>query len=54
MALDTQTAEICIAALLGALTVVGLMVIFLALCIVMRAIAYVLSYDFEEVLKRPR
>ena len=25
-----------------------------ALCIVMRAIAYVLSYDFEKVLKRPR
>jgi hypothetical protein len=54
MAFVMQTAEICVAALLGALTVIALMVIFLALCVVMRAFAYVLSYDFEEVLKRPR
>ena len=47
-------AEICVAAVCGAGTVLGIMVLFLALCMVMRAIAYVLSYDFEKVLKLPR
>jgi hypothetical protein len=42
-------AEACVGALLGALTVLGLMVIFLALCVVMRAIGHVLSSDFEKV-----
>jgi hypothetical protein len=46
--------QMCIGALCGAVTVLGLMMVFLALCIVMRAIGYVLSYDFEKVLKRPR
>jgi hypothetical protein len=31
-----------------------LMVIFLALCVVIRAIAYVLSYIFDKALKLPR
>jgi hypothetical protein len=44
----------CAGALLGALTVLALMLIFLALCAVMRAIAYVPSYDFEKMLKLPR
>jgi hypothetical protein len=47
-------ARLCVAALLGALTVLGLMIVFLALCVVMRAIAHVLSYDFEKILKLPR
>jgi hypothetical protein len=47
-------AQVCGAALLGALTVLGLMVLFLAVCVIMRAIAFVLSYDFEKVLKLPR
>ncbi len=47
-------AEGCLGALLGALTVLALMVLFLALCVVMWAIVHVLSGDFEEVLKLPR
>jgi hypothetical protein len=47
-------AQLCVAALFGALTVLGLMIVFLALCVVMRAIAYVLSCDFDKVLKLPR
>ncbi len=47
-------AQLCVAALLGALTVLALMIVFLALCVVMRAIAYVLSTDFHKVLKLPR
>lgn len=47
-------AQCCVAALLGALTVLGLMVLFLALCVVMRAIAHVLSEDFHKVLKLPK
>jgi hypothetical protein len=45
-------AETCIGALLGALTVVGLMIVFLALCVVMRAIAFVLSYDWDKLVKK--
>lgn len=45
--------QMCIGALLGALTVLGLMVVFLALCIVMKAIAYVLSTEANE-LNLPR
>jgi hypothetical protein len=41
-------AELCAAALLAGLTVLGITVLFLALCIVRRAIAYLLSYDFEK------
>jgi hypothetical protein len=47
-------AQLCVAALLGALTVLGLMIVFLALCVVMRAIAYVLSDAFEWTLRLPR
>jgi hypothetical protein len=47
-------AQLCVAALLGALTVLGLMIVFLAMCVVMRAIAHVLSYDFDELLKLRR
>jgi hypothetical protein len=47
-----EIAEVCIAALLGALTVVGLMIVFLALCAVMRGIALVLSYDFYKIFTR--
>jgi hypothetical protein len=43
--------EIGFAAILGGLTVVALMLVFLCLCVVMKAIAYVLSYDLEKVLK---
>jgi hypothetical protein len=45
---------LCVAALFGALTVLGLITVFLALCVVMRAIAYTLSSDFAKVLKLPR
>jgi hypothetical protein len=50
------TATLCLAALLGALTVLGLMVLFLALCVVMRAIGFALSTEFDELkkLKLPR
>jgi hypothetical protein len=47
-------AELCAAALLAGLTVFGIMVLFLALCVVMPAIAYLLSYDFENVPRLPR
>jgi hypothetical protein len=43
--------EIGFAAILGGLTVVGVMIVFLCLCVVMKAIAYVLSYDLKTVLK---
>jgi hypothetical protein len=43
--------QMCIGALCGAVTVLGLMVLFLAL---MRGIAYVLSYDFEQILRLRR
>ena len=33
-------------------TVVGLMIVFLALCAVMRGIALVLSYDFHKIFTR--
>jgi hypothetical protein len=46
--------EACLGALFGALTVLGLMIIFLALCVVIRAIAHVLSADFEKMLKLPK
>ena len=46
--------QMCVGALCGGVTVLGSMVLFLALSIVMRANAYVLSYDFEKVLKRPQ
>ena len=49
-----QITEICLGALFGALTVVGLMIVFLALCTVVRAIGFVLSADFDDVLKLPR
>jgi len=49
-----QITEICLGALFGALTVVGLMIVFLALCIVVRAIGFVLSADFDDTLKLPR
>jgi hypothetical protein len=38
----------------GALTVLGLMLLFLCLCLVMRAVAHVLASDFDDVLKLPR
>jgi hypothetical protein len=47
---DWNVAQLCVAALLGALTVLGLMIVFLALCVVMRAIAScsrTLRADFE-------
>jgi hypothetical protein len=47
-------AVLCVAPLLAGLTVLGIMVLFLAFCVVMRAIEYVLSYDFKKVLKLPR
>ena len=50
--MSCQLTQIYLGALLGALTVLLLMVIFLALCIIMRAVAYVLSSVFDEVLKR--
>jgi len=43
--------EACLGALLGGLTVLGLMVLLLALMVVMRAIAFVLSTEFEELKK---
>jgi hypothetical protein len=36
----------------GAATAVGLMIVFLALCVVMRAIAFVLSWEFERVIRK--
>jgi hypothetical protein len=47
-------ADACAGALLGALTVLFLMLIFLALCLVMRGIAKVLSYDFDKIRNLPR
>ena len=46
-------AELCVAALLAGLTVLGIMVLFLALCIVMRAIVAVIHADYRE-MKLPR
>jgi hypothetical protein len=47
-------AELCAAALLTGLTVLGIMALFLASCVVIRAIAYLLSYDFEKMPWLPR
>lgn len=45
-------AEIGIGALLGGLTVIGIMVEFIMLCFVMRALVSVLEYDFEAARER--
>ncbi len=52
MDLITQTGEICAAALLGALTVVGIMVVYLALCAVCKQITRVLHDDVDHMLPR--
>jgi hypothetical protein len=46
-----ETAEICAAALLGAFTVVGLMIAYLALCAVCKAISQTL-WDHTDGLPR--
>jgi hypothetical protein len=45
-------AEGCLGALLGALTILTLTIVFLALCFIMKAIAYVLSVDFRKALSK--
>lgn len=45
-------AQICAAALLGAFTVVGLMLAYLALCAVCKAIARTLHDDLRDILPR--
>jgi hypothetical protein len=47
-----QIAEACVGALFGGLTVLCLMLLFLALCVVMKAIAFVLTTELDE-LKLP-
>jgi len=46
--------EACLGAIFAGLTVAGVMIVFLVLCVIMRALAHVLSCDFEDLLKPPR
>jgi hypothetical protein len=47
-----EAAELCAAALLGAFTVVGIMVAYLALCAVCKAIARQIDDDLDDILPR--
>jgi hypothetical protein len=46
--------EACLGVIFAGLTVIGLMIVFLVLCVIMRAVAHVLSCDFNDLLKPPR